>query len=214
MKAWGVSMDSGYLLHIFLGLTPSRSLRMAGHFQKTQRAKSWMSANGEGRVLTTNQPGKVLPNYILPNWYFDICQSFSLLSWWGCSVPYLILLVNHMHLIHGHLVADSFVFFSIIIWERDIDEVNFPGPIFLQILEETDLCHTYGTESIVQHLQQDGWQIIKPHHPSFLSQGSHKTVKVTIKATDGNKESGFPFCNWILRCFFNEPLFNLRQVSA
>lgn len=64
----------------------------------------------------------------------------------------LVLLVNHMHFLHGHLIGDFLVFPAIIAWQGDINEVNFLRLFALQELEELDLCHTYWTKSIIQHL--------------------------------------------------------------
>lgn len=59
-----------------------------------------------------------------------------------------------MHFLHGHLVADVLVFRSIVAWQGDINKIHFLRLVSLQKLEEPDLCHTYRTEPIIQHLKQ------------------------------------------------------------
>lgn len=60
--------------------------------------------------------------------------------------------INHMHFLHGHLVADILVFLSIIAWQGDINKIYFPRSVPLQKLEELDFSHTDGTKAIIQHL--------------------------------------------------------------
>lgn len=60
-----------------------------------------------------------------------------------------------MHFIHGHLVANVLVFCSIIAWQGDIDKIYFSRLVSLQIPEESDLCYTYWTMPVIQHLKQD-----------------------------------------------------------
>lgn len=69
---------------------------------------------------------------------------------------YLIFLINHVHFLHGHLVADVLVFRSIIACQGDIDKIHFLRLVSLHKLEEPDLRHTYGTKPIIQHLKQSG----------------------------------------------------------
>lgn len=65
----------------------------------------------------------------------------------------LVLLVNDMHFLHGHLVADFLVFPAIIAWQGDINEINFFGLFALKELQKLDLGHTYRTKSVIQHLK-------------------------------------------------------------
>lgn len=71
-----------------------------------------------------------------------------------CSVVptqavYLVILINHMHLVHGHLIADSPILLLIEALQGDVHKVYFPWSISLQILQELDLFNTYGAFSII-----------------------------------------------------------------
>ena len=79
--------------------------------------------------------------------YYGFLNVYEMQSYLSC-------LINHMHFLHGHLVADVLVFCSIVGRQGDVDEIYFSRPVFLQKLEEPDFRHTHRTESIVQHLRE------------------------------------------------------------
>lgn len=66
----------------------------------------------------------------------------------------LVFLINHMHFLHGRLVADILVFLCSVDWQGNVNKIDFHRPVSLQKLEELDLRDTYGTKPTVQHLRR------------------------------------------------------------
>lgn len=92
---------------------------------------------------------------------------------------HLLFLVDDVHHLHGHLIADVAVFGPVVTSQGDIHEIHPPGlHISLQKLQEADLGDAYWTQSIVQHLAQQRSRLCKTSFP-------HSNPRWTINVLPG-----------------------------
>lgn len=101
---------------------------------------------------------------------------------------YLVFLINHVHFLHGHLVADILVFLYVVARQGNVNKVHFPRPVPLQKLEESDFCHTYGTEPIIEHLKQNNMWGGKDLKQGCL-RGSKKTIFLNNQCSTGDSKT-------------------------
>lgn len=73
------------------------------------------------------------------------CESWN-------STMNLVLLIDHCHFLHCHLITHSFIFAPVIFWQWDVHKIYFTCSVSLKKLKKANFFNTYWAFSIIQHL--------------------------------------------------------------